>query len=105
MLVIKMVVFFVGSPLIGLMIGMAFMWLLHVVTGIEIQNRGSETLVDGVWKGEREELGVAKVRQRITNFSIAAGITIASLCLYVGLFTKYPLSIDGIYLFIILEVL
>lgn len=101
----KMVVFFVGSPLIGLMISMVVMWLLHVVTGIEIHNLGSETLVDGVWKGEKEELGVAKVRHRITNISIVSGMIIASLCLYVGLFTKYPLSINGVYLFITLEVL
>lgn len=101
----KMVVFFVGSPLIGLMISMVVMWLLHVVTGIEIQNLGSETLVDGILKGENEELGVAKVRHRITNISIASGMIIASLCLYVGLFTKYPLSINGVYLFITLEVL
>lgn len=105
MLLIKMVVFFVGSPLIGLMISMVFMWLLHVVTGIEIKNQSSEILVDGVWKGEHEELGVAKVRHRITNFSIASGMIIASLCLYVGLFTKYLLSIDGVYLFITLDVL
>lgn len=105
MLVIKMLAFFVGSLLIGIMIGMAFMWLLHVVTGIEISNRDSETLVDGVWKGDHEELGVAKARHRITRFSIAAGMIVASLYTYVGLFTEYPASIAGIYLFITLDVL
>lgn len=103
-LVIKMIAFFIGTPLIGIMVGMVFMWFLHVVTGIEITNRGSETLVDGVWKGEHEEVGVAKVRHRITHFSIATGMIFASLYIYVGLFTEYPASISGIYLFITLNV-
>lgn len=99
-LIIKIIAFYVGTILIGPMIGMGLMWLLHLATNIPIGNSRYESFVDGVWKGDNEELGVAKARSRITNVSLAVGIITAGICLYVGLFTEFPLSFIGVYLFV-----
>lgn len=99
-LILKILVFIIGVPVIGIMAGMALMWLLLLITGIDIQNLGSETYVNGVPKGENEELGVAKIRNRIMNYSLALGFIFSALCIYVGLFTQYPISVIGVYLFV-----
>jgi hypothetical protein len=98
-LCVKILSFFVGVPASGMVVGMIVLGMLHLITGIEF-SRGSETLIDGVWKGDREELGVAKVRHRIEKFSLVLGLVLAALCLYVGLFTEYPLSFPGVYSFL-----
>lgn len=101
MLSIKIIAFYVGTIVIGLMTGMGIMWLLNLATGVPMDNHSRyETLVDGVWKGDIEELGVAKARSRITSVSLAIGIIATGVCLYVGLFTEFPLSLIGVFLFV-----
>lgn len=101
MLPIKIIAFYVGTIVIGVIPGSGIMWLLHLTTGIPIEDHSRyQTYVDGVLKGDNEELGVAKVRSRILSVSMAIGIIVTGIFLYVGLFTKFPMSFIGVYLFV-----
>ena len=99
MMLFKILVFLIGTVMLGMLVSMAIMWVLNILLGIN-DRVGPEYFVDGVWKGDREELSVAKIRHKIRAVSMIAGLVVTGLTLFVALFTEFPATPLGVYLFI-----
>lgn len=97
-ILIKILVFLIGTAIVGLLMSLAIMWVLNTLLGIN-DRVGPEYFVDGVWKGEREDLSVAKIRHKIKAVSVIAGLIVTGLTLFVALFTEFPATPLGVYLF------
>ncbi|MBZ0067762.1 MAG: hypothetical protein K8F26_03030 [Thiobacillus sp.] len=86
MVVIKLLVLFIGTIVIGFYSAMLFAIVARFVSDVPLEPPKNENL---------EDSRVGKLRNRIFSISMILGFLISGVSLYVGLFTDY--SIDGLF--------
>lgn len=85
---LKILVLVGGTLILGTVCGVALLGIFNLLAGLPVNhiNNGGQTAVGGVLKYDDEDLGVARIRHRLTGISVVLGFCIPAIGLFYLLF-------------------